>query len=227
MAANPVELGAQLQALRALAGAEKWSQAVDMTRMRPGFLGEGPTEEARVEEWLAGRRLPERWKDLAGLLVGLDATPREVTAFRKAFHRLRTTPVTTSADISAAVLARRAAAAAARPQPAAQPAARPNREPRTDAADSSDTLDKALGQQRSQRMEQPRPLPLKAPTRTSIPPAPTPKPIVRWRDEALAIATLTLIPPSGLATPPRWGPTPGRRSGRWPSSRCSRWPLRC
>lgn len=196
MAANPVELGAQLQALRALAGAEKWLHAVDMARTRPGFLGEGPTEEARVEEWLAGRRLPERWKDLERLLVVLDATPQEVTAFRRAFHRLRTTPVTTSADISAAVLARRAAAAA-RPQPAAQPAARPHPKRRTNAADSADTLDKTLGQPRSQRM------------RPSIPSAPTPKPIVRWRDEALAIATLTLIATIGVGYTAALGADPG------------------
>ncbi|MFE5614443.1 hypothetical protein [Streptomyces sp. NPDC056524] len=143
MAANPVELGARLQALRALAGAGKWSHAVDMARPGPGFLGEAPREEAGVEEWLAGRRLPERWRDLERLLVGLGAIPQEVTAFRRAFHRLRTIHVGSSADISAAVLARRAAAAA-RPQPTAQRAARQDPERRTDAADSVGTLGETL-----------------------------------------------------------------------------------
>ncbi|MFF9011861.1 hypothetical protein ACF09C_02665 [Streptomyces sp. NPDC014870] len=208
MAANPVELGAQLQALRALAGAEKWSHVVDMAKTRLGFLGQGPTEVARVEEWLAGRRLPERWKDLAWLLVGLDATPQEVTAFRRAFHRLRTIHVSTSADISSAVLARRAAAAA-RPQPAAQRAIRPDPERGSDATDSVGARDRALGQPRSERMELPGALPLKAPTRPSIPSAPTRKPIVRWRDEALAITSLTLIVTIGVGYTAALGADPG------------------
>ncbi|MFE5938579.1 hypothetical protein ACFQ69_24785 [Streptomyces sp. NPDC056470] len=181
MAANPVELGARLQALRALAGAGKWSHAVDMARPGAGFLGEAPREEAGVEEWLAGRRLPERWRDLERLLVGLGATPQEVTAFRRAFHRLRTIHVSSSADISAAVLARRAAAAA-RPQPTAQRAARQDPERRTDAADSVGTRGETLVQPRSHRVEPPGPLPLEVFT-----------PVVRWRDEALALAALTLI----------------------------------